>query len=670
VRVALPDPGPRFERLTDVTEWSQFEQAVALFTQEQYPAARRHFANLLQKPHTPNLTASLEAFLAESSLKEGRHEVRPIEIIEQYKTLMREDSLSTNAKRAAWRIGDVYRMEGWYQEAQVAYQHALSLSDLESYDANRAMLGLGYTLRGLGKWKDSVQVLDNVLKHTTDPGLLVSASMGQAHSLYRLGRTQEADALYGNLTGRWPAVFRKDPYALLRYADTAGEAHRPSVMRDQLLRFYNLYSNRPETPFVLAHIADSYREAGRWDEAGLFYASVLSQYPESPVAVVARLRFADVQEHRVPEEGLVNIRQTVATLVANVPLKAGETLSPRAFFEHSAKEYEDSPVGSEALFHLGETLERAGKREEALGLFEQVALRAGKFENDPWPDKSGAQLVTLLRPRIETALKANDDFELVSLFHRHGPLADRLYAGTEMLLQIADAHRRLGFPVEAARIYQSLIRDPKAERFQEVALIGLGQSYLDQKDMRAGRAVFERYRLQFPIGRFAGDALLGIMGSFEGEGNLAAMMKLGKQWLEHHPRHPDRQVVQAKLANGLATAKQYAEAASFYDVLAKGGVQLTGSDVIRQADVYSHLNRPSQALALYKQALVSGLNPEQEAWAQFQIVHLARESKRDDLVQGTLRSLSESRDGLVRRIAAVLQTDLSQPASGQRERKP
>ena len=114
------------------------------------------------------------------------------------------------------------------------------------------MLGLGYALRGANKWKDSVQTFDNVLKRTTDPGLLAFASMGQAHSLYRLGRIKDAEILYESLAGRWPVVFRKDPYALLRYADTAGEGHRPSVMREQLLRFYNLYPSRPENPFVLA----------------------------------------------------------------------------------------------------------------------------------------------------------------------------------------------------------------------------------------------------------------------------------------------------------------------------------------------------------------------------------------------------------------------------------
>ncbi|MBI4001843.1 MAG: tetratricopeptide repeat protein [Nitrospira defluvii] len=665
VRGTLPDPGPRFERLTESPEWSQFERGVALYLQGQYVEARLHFTNMLREHREPKLTSSVQAFLVESSLKSDSKEVRPIEIIEQYRTLMREDPHSTNAKRAAWRIGDVYRVEGWYQEAQIAYQHALSLSGHDSYDANRALLGLGYALRGINKWKDSVQTFDNVLKRTTDPSLLAFASMGQAHSRYRLGRIKDADTLYESLAGRWPAVFRKDPYALLRYADTAGEGHRPSVMREQLLHFYNLYPARPENPFVLAHVADSYKEAGRWDEASLFYAALLSQYPDAPIAAMAKLRYADVQEHRDPEEGLINLRQTVAAQLSNIPLAPGESLSPRELFEKNAHQHEDSAVGSEALFYLGEAFERAGKREEALAAYERVVLRAGKIENDPWPDKSGAQLVTFLRPRLEAALKSQDDFELISLFHRHGPLADRLYAGTDVLLKIADAHQRLGFPVEAARLYQSLIRDPRAESFHEVAIMGLGRSYLEQKDMRAARSVFERYRLQFPIGRFGGEAVRGILTCFEGEGNVAGLIKLGRQWLEHHARHPDRLLIQLKVADALGLAKQYGEAVALYDDILKGGMELPAADVMRHADALVHLNRPAPALSLYKQALVAGLNSEQETWAQFQVVRLARNTKRQDLTQGGLRSLSENNDSLVRRMATLLQTDQAQPVPTQ-----
>ncbi len=665
VRGVLPDPGPRFERLTESPEWSRFERGVALYLQGQYVEARLHFTNMLREDRESKLTSSVQAFLAESLLRSRNLEIRPIEIIEQYRTLMRDDPYSTNAKRAAWRIGDVYRSEGWYPEAQIAYQHALGLSEHDSYDANRAMLGLGYALRGIGKWKDSVQTLDNVLKRTTDPSLLAFALMGQAHSLYRLGRLKDAETLYDNLAGRWPVVFRKDPYALLRYADTASEGHRPSVMREQLLRFYNLYPTRPENPFVLLHIADSYKEAGRWNEASLFYAALLSQYPDAPVMAMAKLRYADVQERRDPEEGVINLRQTVTSQISNIPLAPGESLNPRELFEKSAHQYEDSAVGSEALFHLADAFERAGKREEALAAYEQVVLRTGKVQDDPWPGKSGAQLVTFLRPRLEAALKTHDDFELVSLFHRHGPQADRLYAGTDVLLKVADAHQRLGFSVEAARLYQSLIRDPKAEAVHEVALMGLGRSYLEQKDTRAARSVFERYRLQFPIGRFGGEAVQGILKCFEGEGNVAGLIKLGRQWLEHHPRHPDRGPVLSMMADVLGQAKQYSEAAALYEALLKSGVELSAADLLRHADALVHLNRPVPALSVYKQALVAGLNQEQATWAQFQLVRLAHTAKRQDLAQGGLRALSEHTDSLVRRMAAVVQAGQAQLAQNQ-----
>jgi hypothetical protein len=90
-----------------------------------------------------------------------------------------------------------------------------------------------------------------------------------------------------------------------------------------------------------------------------------------------------VQEHRVPEAGLINLRQTVAAQLSNIPLEPGEIFSPLEFFEKSAHQYKDSAIGSEALFHLGEALERAGKREEAIAAYERVVLRAEKLRTIP-----------------------------------------------------------------------------------------------------------------------------------------------------------------------------------------------------------------------------------------------------------------------------------------------
>ena len=92
---------------------------------------------------------------------------------DQYKTLMREEPHATNAKRQFGESG-MYRMEGWYQEAQIAYQHALSLAERDSMmpivPCSVSRTFARFVL------KESIQTFDHVLKRTVDPTLLVSAS--------------------------------------------------------------------------------------------------------------------------------------------------------------------------------------------------------------------------------------------------------------------------------------------------------------------------------------------------------------------------------------------------------------------------------------------------------------------------------------------------------------
>jgi tetratricopeptide (TPR) repeat protein len=611
------------------------------------------------------LAAAAQAFLAEIYLQlqdaEGNHS----EVIERYRVLIRDDPKSTNARRAAWRIGDLYRMQGWYQEAQVAYQRALGYSDVDSYDANRALLGLGYALLGLTKWRDAEQTFENVRRHTTDPSLLVAATLAQCHAVYRDGRMKDADALFESAAKRWPNLFRRDPYALLRYADTSAEFRRLPVARQQLLQFYNLFTHKQEAPFVLLHLGDTFRDAAQWSEARFFYAFVTRQYQGTPVSGMARIRYAEVDARTEPDDGLVNLRQTVTALVSDVPLRSGEMLSQRRVFEVMAKQYEDTAIGSESLFYLGQMLARAGRSDDAIEAYEKVVERAGRIQNDPWPEKSGVRLVAYLQPKLEKAFEAGDELSVLAMYHRHGPFADRLYAGTGLILKIAEAHRRLGFPIEAARIYQSIIRDPEADKFMEQALIGLGGSYLDQHDGQAARAVFERYRLQYPIGRWGVEAMLGLLTAFYQEGKYLNLVKLARQWLQHHPHEQHRSEVLVKMASALAMVKRLDEAVMAYDEAVRLGAVLSPNDLMTYADLLHHLHHHDRALTLYQKALAVDLTSDQIAWIQFQIVRLAQEAKQPALAASALRDLRQSDDVLVKRIAAVLAADVPPSAKAE-----
>ncbi len=129
-------------------------------------------------------------------------------------------------------------------------------------------------------------------------------------------------------------------------------------------------------------------------------------------------------------------------------------------------------------------------------------------------------------------------------------------------------------------------------------------------------------------------------------------------------------MVQLKLAAVLAQSKQDAEATAIYDGLIKARQELPAADLLRHADALARLKRQAPALAMYKEAVVAGLEPEQEAWAQLQMVQLARGVKREDFARNGLRALSVNPDSLVRRMAAMLDNELPEPPAEKRGKKP
>ncbi len=70
-------------------------------------------------------------------------------------------------------------------------------------------------------------------------------------------------------------------------------------------------------------------------------------------------------------------------------------------------------------------------------------------------------------------------------------------------------------------------------------------------------------------------------------------------------------------------------------------------------------------MTIYQKALSAGPTTDQTTWIHFQIVRLAKEAKQPELAREGLQVLGNSDDVLVRRMAAVLESDV--PTSLKRE---
>ncbi|MGH7256817.1 MAG: tetratricopeptide repeat protein, partial [Nitrospiraceae bacterium] len=659
IQMTLPDGGPRFDRFPNNPAWATFEKGTRAFGANDLQNAQQAFETFLREHPEHDLAGAARAFLAEIILLMPAERSRQGEAITAYRLLIRDLPGSSNAKRAGWRMGDLYRSLGWYQEAQIAYQGAFGHVEVDSYDANRSLLGIGFALLGMNKWIDAEKTFELIRKQTTDPQLLLHASMAAGHALFRQGRLREADLLYGTTYQRWGAAFRKHPFAMTRYANTSYHLNRMQLARQLSLQYVNLYPSGPEAHDALLQIAESYHDAKLPHEARRFYAAVIARYPESEAGTVARIRLIQLSGETLGGGHIPEMPHTqVDALMLDLPVALTDPASPVTVLLDIAKQYADSAIGSEALFRLGELLQREDHKEDAVNAYEKVVARTGRIEGDPWPETTGVRLVTLLQTSLQTAVQEKNDFAAVTIFHRHGPQADRFYTGSALLLPIADAHHRLGFAVEAARLYQAILRGPQSGAFFEPALMGLGKCYLDQQDPHAAQRVFERYRLQFPLGQYSTDAFLLLLTALSQQGEAVSVVRVGRQWLINHPKDTASKLVLAKVGIALAGLKRPEETFRALDTSHTLGGLRQSDELTTYADLLSKRQRHEEAVSIYRKAQSSKPSRDLAAWIQVQIARNLRESRKPDQARVVLEGVSMDDSPLFRRVATVLESDL------------
>jgi len=653
----MPDEGPRLEKTTQGIEGLALQEGQAAYKKGARPEARKFFEKIVREHPESRLVPAAQAFLIELSLQEdpsGRN--RP-DVIQAYKKLAREYPQSQNARRAEWRIADLYLEQGWLQEAQAYYEQAMAHSLHRPFDRDRALLGLGYTFMAMRKWNEAEHAFVNLRKRSDHDLLLQRATIGLAHVLLRQRRLAEAQVFYDLSYRRWPEQFRSNPLAVQRYAMTQVELHHETSAQELMIVFYNLYPRHEFAASALLHVADSMMNLSRPSSAELFYALTASLYKDTIQGTIAQMRAVTLRADRMLPAGQNWIGLTVNALMHDAEIPDLNETALRSTLEAIAIQHAEDPTGTEALFHLGNYYEKASDMSRALMMYKDAALRNGRFD-DPWPLKASERLSTLLKPWMEAALTSHDDLTVVTLFHRHGPIADQFYAHSPLLLEIAEAHRRLGFSLEAVRLYQQLIKGSKDAGLIEPTLVGLGKTYLDQHDPHAARKVLERYRFQFPTGRYDIEVLQLLVTAMEQQRDLQGLLHLSRHWLMRHPQHPERSRMYLYLATTLGELEQYNESALAYEEGFKAGAIQSSDRLVAYADTLSRLNRHEQAIAAYHAALEKKPTKRQAEWAHLQTAKHWNALKQYDRATVALAELGETDDQLINRFSTSLKGSL------------
>lgn len=650
----LPDDGPRHANGEEGPATIVFQRGKQAFQRGDYAGAVEQFNAFLQeRPNSPMAPAA-RAFLADATALNRRSSHSWSEAIAIYRTIARDDAGSGNAARAEWRIGDLYFEQGWYYEAQAAYERAFTRAQ-SSTDTNRALLGLGITFMALGQWTEAEQTFQILRRQTGDERVLMRATLALATVFYQQNRLQEAQPLFDECHRRWPALIKRDPESLLRFATTLSATGQHRTAGNVLVEFYNLYPRHREAPTVLVRIGDLFLQSGLRRQAEIFYAWVLTAHPGTPGEQAAKMRLVELGQTRPAGTGEQPLRLLVE---ASMQRWLGPYVDPeeqRRILREIVLQPRDGVLASEAQFRLGQHFEWAREWSAAVYEYQKAVERAGQIEYDPWPEAAAVRISAILGPWIEAALKAGDDLTAVTLFHRHGTLAPRVYRGdTRLLLRVADAHRRLGFHAEAIRLYQALIREPSAKPLQEDALLGLGKSYLAQEDPAAARYALARYRFQFPLGRYGQEALSLLIQAMLRQGDRNSVIHLCREWVKRHRRHPDRPRMLAVLAAALADEGRRGEAIAFYDEAWRAGALRSAGVLLRYGAMLDHDRQYDRAAAVYRRALATEPRPDQAQWAWLQLGRIAFAQGRYAEARALLEKAGESGDPLISRFSAAI----------------
>ena len=655
---SLPDEGPREE------EGSQEQGILDLAWQEGRAAykkgawleAKRLFEKItLEYPGSPLVPAAL-AYLAEIATR-GDASIRDRDGATQiYKTLLKDHPNSSNARRAQWRIADLYLERAWFQEAQASYEQAMALSFQFPDDRYRAMLGLGYALMAMRKWREAEHAFMNLRKRNEQDQLSGYATVGLAHAMYRQHRLTEAHAFYELSYRRWPRLFRLDPQAIHRYAITQTALHRDASARDSMLLLYNLYPRHEQAPAALLHVAGSMEAKSELSLAQFFYALVPSLYPRSSHSMMAVMRMTALRVEHAAETRETQLESSVRAMMNNVqtPDLAGPAYV--AMLQAIAAQQVDNPLGTEALFHLGKYYEHTNDMGQALLVYKDVIHRPVYTDNQ-WAADAASRFSTLLTPWIEAAVKSHDDLAVVSLFHRYGVSAEHVYAQSPLMFDIAEAHRRLGFALEAGRLYQHLIKTRDLQLL-ETTLVGLSKSYLDQQDPQAARKVLERYRFQFQEGRYESEVLQLLVAAMRQQGDMQSVLHFCRQWLLNHPKHRDRSYMVLQLAEALEKLEKFTDAVAAYEEAFKTGGSPSIDTLLAYAGVLSRLNLHERAIAAYQAALNKEPTVRQAEWIHLQAAKHWNELQHYDQATVSLAEVGETDDPTINRFTSAFKASL------------
>lgn len=608
-----------------------FQQAVSHYTDGHYAESLSQFRSLTEEGPKGEVSEAATFYIGSIYFKMAQSGDKKdtrllMNALQAFQDGVRRYPESKNVSRAILEIGKIYLEMNLFEEARGSFERVIKGYPSTRYAAE-AQLHIALSHEREGKYREALS--EYRILSLRYPGEMEKEEIfGTGRVLFALHEFGAAKKVYEVGLNRWAAYVKGRPEILFNYSECQFQNGEFSRAREGFLILYNIYPGDKKAGFALNRVGDAYMLEQKRGVAEKIYASVLELFPESEDALMSKLALGDLK--LLSESGDL-------------------------FYQEALKNYQeveesshDESLTLKARYKIGKLLETQGKYKNALKMYGELLDKTeGPLNKEI--SRSFLNLTGKIGKEIRDQIGRHDDLDAAKTYQTYFKNIIDHIPDEELLVDVAEVHRRLRLYHEASEIYQKII-DRRGTK-KRMALFKMGELYALRGDYLMAVETLGRYISEYPAGEMGGSAraligesLYNLREYEEASNHFYAVIR------ESPYRYPD---VYIKLSNILQRSGRYEDSVHILkDMIRhlpeKSDRGLLSLAYIALGNAYYGLERYRDALDAYRSGLDDGNIDEGSETVQFMMGDcLLRLNRREEAKNIFLRLSKESK-GLIK----------------------
>lgn len=439
---------PEAEAAANVTDATRMAELENLFHTVQEALARGDLPGALDGLDSlrrfPDLPDSLREevlyTLAELRMKEAKEDLEGhyLKVREAFLEALHFNPSSARAPQALINLGYINLAVGNEPEAK-AYFDLLRRNYPRDFNVPLIDYYWGEYYSRRGQWSQAADHFQAVIQQYPDSQPVLPSAVGLVRALAELGFWPKAWEIVDFVEKRWSRYYIDDPEFLSLEGQVAMNYGLLDIARERLWLYYNLVGDKGATAdMALARIGDIYLRQDNPQAAKTAYEKAAAEFPDKEGGLIAMMRLA--------EEGIVD-SPTLEGMAA--VFDRPFSLRPERIYTDIVTRFPESPLAPIARLKLAMWYLWTGRLDDAVA---QGRRFLADYPHHSLTPRAQETIFTALIRWMTRDAEEENYRGIVARFEANLDMAERLLESDRLRLALAMAYLKLGNPKKTLEI--------------------------------------------------------------------------------------------------------------------------------------------------------------------------------------------------------------------------